>query len=225
MISSWGIKPAFNMPTANLAAWYDANLGITIATGVSQWNDQSGNARHLLQATGGNQPSYTTDAKGRNTLLFNGTTHYMKATAFTLNQPETVYLVGTQVTVTANDTVFDGNALNTMRLYETGAAAQVQMYAGTGGPASTAWTAATPKVVACVFNGASSSIRVNTGAAGSGNAGASNAGGFTLGAAGNLGTQSNIQIYEVAIYSVAHDAATQQRIIAGLAAKWGIVLP
>lgn len=41
----------------NLAARFDAGLGITSSGGfASQWSDLSGNARHLLQATGVNQP-------------------------------------------------------------------------------------------------------------------------------------------------------------------------
>lgn len=40
--------------------WFDAADAstVTIATGVSQWNDKSGNARHVVQATGANQPTY-----------------------------------------------------------------------------------------------------------------------------------------------------------------------
>lgn len=38
--------------------WLRRGMGITIATGVSQWNDQSGNNRHFAQATGADQPTY-----------------------------------------------------------------------------------------------------------------------------------------------------------------------
>jgi hypothetical protein len=42
------------------ALWLDAADAstITIATGVSQWNDKSGNSRNFSQATAGNQPTY-----------------------------------------------------------------------------------------------------------------------------------------------------------------------
>jgi len=42
--------------------WLDASDPTTItatATAVSQWSDKSGNARHFVQATGANQPSWT----------------------------------------------------------------------------------------------------------------------------------------------------------------------
>lgn len=43
------------------SAWFDANdpTTITIATGVSQWNDKSGNAKNVTQPTGAKQPVYT----------------------------------------------------------------------------------------------------------------------------------------------------------------------
>lgn len=46
---------------SDLKAWYDAldATTITIDTGVSQWNDRSGNGRHLVQATVANQPAYS----------------------------------------------------------------------------------------------------------------------------------------------------------------------
>jgi hypothetical protein len=68
--------------SAALKAWYRADQGITIATGVSQWNDLSGNAYHLAQSNTTKQPTYNaTDASfnsqatmtfdGSNDVLFN----------------------------------------------------------------------------------------------------------------------------------------------------------
>lgn len=56
-------------------AWFDAKDGtyITQAGGlVSQWDDRSGNARHISQASGPNQPAYASD-----TVTFDGATSYL----------------------------------------------------------------------------------------------------------------------------------------------------
>jgi hypothetical protein len=38
--------------------WLRADLGVTLATGVSSWADQSGNGYNFVQAAGGNQPEF-----------------------------------------------------------------------------------------------------------------------------------------------------------------------
>lgn len=56
--------------------WFDASNAAsrTIATGVSQLNDLSGNARHAVQATGANQPTVATASQnGLDGLLFDST--------------------------------------------------------------------------------------------------------------------------------------------------------
>lgn len=56
---------------ASLELWLKAESGdITIATGVSQWDDRSGNARHFVQATGSAQPTFS-ELLGR--VVFDGT--------------------------------------------------------------------------------------------------------------------------------------------------------
>jgi len=57
------------------ALWFDAadSSTITIATGVSQWDDKSGNGRNATQATGANQPSVISAAlNGKNVIRFDG---------------------------------------------------------------------------------------------------------------------------------------------------------
>jgi len=48
---------------AGCQLWLDAadSSAVTIATGVSQWNDKSGNANNLTQGTTGSQPSYASN--------------------------------------------------------------------------------------------------------------------------------------------------------------------
>jgi hypothetical protein len=57
----------------SLDAWWDASdmFTLTISAGaVSQWNDKSGNANHLTQATGAKQPSIGRTLNGRNAVEF-----------------------------------------------------------------------------------------------------------------------------------------------------------
>lgn len=71
------VAPAF-VPTdiANLKAWYDASDTATITvsgTAVTQWNDKSGNAYHVTQATSGLRPqSGTRTQNGLNAIDFDG---------------------------------------------------------------------------------------------------------------------------------------------------------
>jgi hypothetical protein len=55
------IVPFVPSDIAGMQLWLDAqdSASITIATGVSQWSDVSGNGRHFIQSVGANQPSYT----------------------------------------------------------------------------------------------------------------------------------------------------------------------
>jgi hypothetical protein len=54
--------------STNLRQWLKADKGITVATGVSNWEDQSVNVKDATQGTGGNQPVYNTSS---NLLNFN----------------------------------------------------------------------------------------------------------------------------------------------------------
>jgi hypothetical protein len=91
-----GMNPRLLRPTASgfdprriagISAWYDASVtsSVTIATGVSQWNDLSGNNRHVFQSTGNNQPAYTGVINGKLALSFDGTNDKLEtASAVTL---------------------------------------------------------------------------------------------------------------------------------------------
>jgi hypothetical protein len=190
------------------AAWFRYGIGVS----VSQWDDQSGNARHLLQATATNQPAVQSDGS----LLFDGVDNFMKCDAFTLNQPTTVYYLGKQVTWVNNTSAFDGNTLNTGRLDTRTASPQMGIFAGASvGPISP--VVDTYNVITSVFNGASSVLQLNNGTPVTGDTGAGNMGGFTLGAGGDATRDSNIQVKEVILFAAAHDAATRSRVIRYLA--------
>jgi hypothetical protein len=90
----------------DLALWLMADAGVyndagsTLASnadGVYQWNDQSGNNNHALQATGGNRPQFLTGAlNGLPTVRFNGfTPNWLTLTNTILGGVDsTVFVVG-----------------------------------------------------------------------------------------------------------------------------------
>jgi hypothetical protein len=205
------IASKVSMPVrVSLAAWYRYHVAVTNTAGnCTRWEDQSGNGRHLLQATASLGPTVRSDSA----LLFNGTNQYMQAT-FTLAQPYTVYIGLSQVVSTSGAIIFDGgNGGGNARLSQSTANA-VQISAGTSLGADTTMPIgiATPGVACCVFNGASSVLQTAGGAASvttSGNAGATAAGGITLGASRVPGNYANILVNEIAIFSIAHDAPTR----------------
>jgi hypothetical protein len=66
---------------AGLQLWLDASdaSSFTFSSGsvVSQWNDKSGNSRHMSQSTVANQPSRSGTQNGRSTVVFDGSNDYM----------------------------------------------------------------------------------------------------------------------------------------------------
>jgi len=204
-------------PAANQVAWFRKGIGQVGGANCSQWTDQSGLNHHLLQGTGAAQPAI----QGDGTLLFDGASHFMKCTGFTLTQPTTLYLRMRQVTWTSNRYFTDGNSVNTGVILQshTGATPQIEALADMAGASylgpNGALTVNVYASVCAVFNGASSVLQVGATTV-SGTLGTDSMGGFTLGAA-SLGVAfSNIQVAEGILYNVAHDASTRAAVIAYL---------
>ena len=196
-----------NLIGSSVKAWYRADLGITIATGVSQWNDQSGNGRHLIQSTGSKQPTLVTASFGLPAVRFDGSNDYMFTSAFGLGQPFTVFIVYKSVTIGAavtNDVIFDGTGPSVTTAIGTDTVPRSYLFAGNALVGSQ--IASSSYVYAeAVFNGASSFLLANGSTVVSGDAGAQNPDGFTLGAAftSNTGTRNtNIEVAEVIILNV-----------------------
>ncbi len=104
---------------AGLAAWYRADLGITIATGVSQWNDLSGNGRHLIQASGTLQPLVTQGASnGLPGVTSDGVDDKLVA-SFARSEPRTEVVVAKWTSATGG--LWDGTTVNTNRIYRSAA--------------------------------------------------------------------------------------------------------
>lgn len=200
----------FNLTPAKLGAtaWWRPFDGQTgDGTGISAWVDVIG-GKTLAQADNTKKPDQNTDGS----LTFDGVDEFLATDAFTLNQPFTVYLYAQQISWTANDIIFDGFTYQSTMLAQGGVSPQVFSFAGSIGPVNGDWLSlgAMGRAICCVFNGASSSIRVFGATETTGNIGAQNAGGFTLGS-GGAGTAnfSNIRVWEVIINNGA-DSTTRQ---------------
>lgn len=196
-----------------MVLWARKGTGITsAANAVSNWADQSGLGHNLPQATGASQPTLQSDG----TILFNGSSHFLKAATFALIQPFSLYLRAKPITWILNRGWTDGDAFNTgPQIFDTTATPTIGLFSGAVGPTGNGAALNQWSSIAGIVNGAASVLNIN-GAESTGNSGASNANGFTLGALGNGTGPANIQVAEVILYNVAHDAATRASIIAYL---------
>lgn len=187
-------------------------MGITIATGVSQWNDLSGLGNNLLQGTGASQPARTLGAvNGLPAVTFDGVDDSLSA-AFALVQPLTVFCIVNQVTWTIFDMIYDGpSGTNSMALQQNTATPGVAMIAGaTLGPNNNLAVGAFGLAI-CTFNGGTSSLQINGTAPTAGAAGAGAPAGISLGVRGaGGGNFGNVQIAECIVMAA---AATAQEIL------------
>lgn len=216
--------------TANLAAWYAADKGITIATGVSAWADQSGNGNTLAQATTTKQPVFSAGGgpKGLSALNFDGVDDLLVTGAMAgLVAPVSYYFLFKQITWTLGDRIFDGAAVNTGTLLQAdgtlGGAVSPNFQSAACGPITTlplgTWGVAT-----FILNGASSLIRLNLGTAFTGTETATSPLGLTLAADGGnaFALNSNIGVSEWLVYNGAHSTTQQNATIQYLMRKAGL---
>jgi len=209
------LATSFTESSANAAT---VTINTTGATGARICG-----ARDLYQGTAANQAALTIAASG-NYLTNDGVNDYLKAAAFSLSQPTTVYFVGSQVSWTSGDYIYDGNAANTLSIDQHTATPNVNMAAPNHVADNAGWAVNTKAVLSAVFNGAASSLRVNLGTAATGDAGTSAANGFMLASLGGAANFSHITVSEILIYSGAHDFSTQNRVIDLLARRCKVAI-
>lgn len=208
---------------AGLVLWLDAADASTItvdgSNNVSEWRDKSGNARHAAQSTALNRPSYTSGGQvnGINAPTFNGTSHHLLTPSVTQAQPTTVFVALRPTSNTLYRGVFDGT---TARNAIYGLNGTLNIFAGTELVGTTALTLNSAAQLTAVFNGSSSSLRVNRSAQSSGNSGANSlSGNIYIGRSSN--TYWEGQIAEVVAYSAVLSASDRDAVETYLASKWG----
>ena len=118
--------------STNLLLWLDARSPETIVqvdSKVSQWNDRSGDERHVTQTVAGSRPTYSSSTYGSCISYATGTSLNIPTGAITALSPETFVVVGLSNAGTA------GGALrhiyfNGVRNSSTGSGQQIGAYVG-----------------------------------------------------------------------------------------------
>jgi hypothetical protein len=233
---------------AALAAWWDADdaATLTLATGIGQWADKSGNGRHLGQATPSLQPAASPGSlNGRAGISFN------KAFLSSLAAAAPITGAMTLVVIASNDAAASNNR-GLLALYPAGAAADYnavsaivameqmangsyQSYAvnavgvnsGAGVAGAAGRMLSTEKDGANAFafrlNGALAPVTgatiasVNLATATTILVGGRNVGGPNVATYGYVGT-----IHEILLVGSALAQADRQKLEGYLAAKWGL---
>ena len=207
------------LASSDTVLWVDSEENVTkdASNKVSVWGDKSGNGNDLLQATGSAQPLYST-----NGILFDGVNDFMKAVAFTLVQPEMVYIVFKQVTWTLNDRIYDGDGYLAMVISQAVSTPALNMHAGSS-LNNTNLPVNTFGILRALYNGANSKLIINDTTPITGNVGTNNAGGFTIAKKGDSNSKfGNIEVKEIIIRKVADSATNETLIYQYLSDKYGI---
>lgn len=220
LAAKWGIIP---LTIPGLAAWYDASDPIFLTVDdsgyVSQWDDLSGNRRHLTQGTGSKQPqSGTVTQNGLNVVDFDGD-DYMVTAAFTQAQPTTWFVVARNTQ--ASEYLWDG--LFGRQAFGMGLSSPGEICGYAGSPAlSIAQTTPVTALWTVEFNGVSSVLRRNGTTIKTGDAGTySLSGGWVLGARYTYNGNLVGWVGEVIMYDGLLSTDDRATIEAYLKAKWG----
>ena len=200
---------------SGLQFWIDSDDASTFTyssgTEVSQWNDKSGNARHVSQANASLQPSRSTTRNSLSTVAFVDANGDILSTAsVTITQPMTIFGVIRYTNVnTGAHTIISGSGLSiytNLDLWKMYGGAEIN-----AGSDDANW-----HYMTWVANGASSSIRKDGVTGVSGNAGT---GGFASPI--DIGADWDGDMAEMLIYNTALGTTDRDAVESYLATKWG----
>ena len=201
-------------------------------TVISQWNDLSGNDRHLSQTDPTKRPVYKTDnTNGIPVLNFTG--DYLDTALFSsfLAQPITVYAVSYSSGPAGQvyQHIFDGTNTHTCLFIRDNSYnisnGRYEIHAGATVASGVYRDLTKPIVTSAVFNTTSSSISMNGLTPGVGNGGTAGLNALRVGAEWNTPASPwQGGIYTLLIYTGVHDAGTRASIEQSLANRFGVTL-
>jgi hypothetical protein len=163
--TKWALAPRRLIVTPlaipDCAMWFDAGQGVTSdVNGVSQWNDQSGNARHIAQSDNALKPAYNAANAafgGRPTVDWNGVgtgTRLDRTGADNIAQPFTIVGCASIVPGATQICLFDNTAGGEVVLSRQSTNNQWQWYSGAAGLFPAPNVGARPFTFALMTNGA-----------------------------------------------------------------------
>jgi hypothetical protein len=195
------VEPATLANISKTAFWLKSDEPSTItkdgSNRVAEWADFNGTGHDAVWYTSVNYKPTDTG----NGISFDGT-NYLRIPAFTWIQPEFIYIVVNIRSFEENDTLFDGNSVNSGALGMV-TDATVQKLFGFAGSYGLAYD---PSLVGHIgsliiirlrFDGANSKVQINEGTAKTGNAGSNNMGGFHLGTSPSETRLADLLVMEV----------------------------
>jgi hypothetical protein len=203
----------------NTEAWYIHGVGVTknVSNYVTQWDDQSGNDRDLVNPDGTDLPLDTVPG-----IYFDGIDDRIYVDYDAISQPIMVYLVINVVTHINNAGIFDAFETATLRfsLSDTGDGS-LFVTAGTVDEVSLDVPLNEFCICRVYFNGESSKVVVNTSSEDT-SPGTNAMNGLHLGARYALGTYSNIIVKELIVRSAAETSDNETAIYNYLKNKYGL---
>jgi len=221
----------------NLNRWYRADAGVTTATGVAQWADQSQNEVSVTQGTTANQPVYNTASNLLNfnpSLTFDGSNDRLNNTSGGVafgTGGYTAYYVASNTTPSASKYVLGFGVAGNLNGFNSGSAATATSKTSGGTTFVTetnAWTAAIANLTRTGFTGGATQpyyLASNGGAESTSSNVSPNVTDLNLAigarpdGAGNY-WQGNIA--EVVLYSGKQTATDYNKVESYLALKYGI---
>ena len=187
---------------------------------ISQWNDKSGGARHLTQATSGNQPLWIeSDQVGNPVIDFVGD-RYMSDTWSAQSLPNTIFIVTVMPTATGSRTnIISGSGSNAQSVFGDGSNTW-KYAAGSAQGGTKSGIEGTWQDIYALY-GDDYTFEINGDLVSGANCGSDTWAGMEVGA--SSGSQfGNMKIGEIIGYNTAIKGTDKTTILDYLKAKWGL---
>lgn len=189
--------------TNNVSHFFQDDAGTTpaaVSDPVGQWRDASGNGNNATQSLLAAQPLLGQDGEGRYRVYFDGVANVLDALpSITLTQPTTISIAVSLVDNAVNRPIFAGSGSTRNNLTVNASNQPLIFSGGTVTATSENLSTATTYVLTGIYNGASSSIRVNGVEVAAGGAGTESLSQLMIGSNGTGTTYTEMYVYGKAV--------------------------